>query len=254
MRWAYLAAGLVLAAGIIAAGIVNWHSWSWGDFPTWVLAVGAIVTSIFAIRAFGKQSRELRVLEQQARDQRVLTEQQGTLLKLQSDQLDIQRQQLDDQRKVNARQAKIAELQAKELRESLDDRQREREMRHRDQAARVFTRAESAGADTARYYVHVENTSDRPIYDVVGNLHTRADGGSARHSHTLLSHVVRAIAPGDHAKVPEEGLVLQESPSGSCRAWSSASFRDAVGAHWDITAQGGITERNGPPLGIGPPV
>ena len=45
--------------------------------PTWittiftiVLAVGAVVTAIFAITAFGKQSAELSILSAQADDQR----------------------------------------------------------------------------------------------------------------------------------------------------------------------------------------
>jgi len=93
--------------------------------PTWVtaiatvvLAIGAGITAIWAIKAFGKQTQELGVLEQQAKDQQALTGQQAELLKLQSGQLDLQRQQLGDQRQANERQAAIAELQAQELRES----------------------------------------------------------------------------------------------------------------------------------------
>lgn len=68
-RWAsYLAASIALAT-VIAAGIRNRHSWHWGDFPTWVLAVGAIITSIFAFLAFRKQSEEVRTLKDQLRDQ-----------------------------------------------------------------------------------------------------------------------------------------------------------------------------------------
>jgi len=58
---------------------------------TAVLAVGAIFTAVFAVRAFRVQSR----------------------------QLDLQQQQLKDQREDSAKQAKVLELQAAGLHESL---------------------------------------------------------------------------------------------------------------------------------------
>src|ERR1035441_4912554 len=94
---------------------------------TAVLAVGAIVTAIFAVRAFRKQSQEVGAIERQVADQQELTRQQAELLKVQSGQLEVQRRQLDDQHaaiedqiRANARQAEVLELQATELRESLD--------------------------------------------------------------------------------------------------------------------------------------
>lgn len=88
-----------------------------GAIATVILAVGAVVTSIFASRAFHKQSREVEVLQRQ----------------------------LTDQQAINAEQDKVLKLQAADLRESLDERQRDREQRHREQAARVFPWAELSG-------------------------------------------------------------------------------------------------------------
>jgi hypothetical protein len=84
---------------------------------TAVLAVFAIVTAVFAVLAFRKQSQEVY--------------DQAAMLAVQSDQL-------EEQRKINAEQAKVLALQASELRESLDQRKRETERRHRAQASRVF--------------------------------------------------------------------------------------------------------------------
>jgi len=64
---------------------------------TAVLAVFAIVTAVYAVRAFRKQSQEIS--------------DQASMLKVQSDQL-------EEQRKINVEQTKVLELQAAELRES----------------------------------------------------------------------------------------------------------------------------------------
>jgi hypothetical protein len=50
-----------------------WHRQSeWGDIPTWISAVatlglliGAIITAIYAVRAFGEQSKEVAILAKQ---------------------------------------------------------------------------------------------------------------------------------------------------------------------------------------------
>ena len=61
-----------------------------GAIATVVLAVGAIVTSVFATRAFRKQSEEVRLLQQASADQQELARQQAELLKVQAGQLDLQ--------------------------------------------------------------------------------------------------------------------------------------------------------------------
>jgi hypothetical protein len=73
---------------------------------TSVLAVFAIVTTVYAVRAFRKQSQEVR--------------DQASMLKVQSDEL-------GEQRTINA-------LQAKDLQESLKERERLRRIAEREQA------------------------------------------------------------------------------------------------------------------------
>jgi hypothetical protein len=62
------------------------------------LFAGAVVTAIFAILAFRKQSEEVSTLKQQALDQQELIRQQSELLKVQSARLDLEREQLEQQR------------------------------------------------------------------------------------------------------------------------------------------------------------
>lgn len=107
---------------------------------TAVLAVGAIITAIFAVLALRKQSQEVSAIEKQVVDQQELTRQQAILLRVQSEQLDIQRQQFEDQRVANARQAEIFELQTTELRDSMVARAIEEEQQRRVRASRVFIR------------------------------------------------------------------------------------------------------------------
>jgi hypothetical protein len=82
-----------------------------------VLATFAIATAIVATLAFWKQSREVRDM---------------------AEMLKVQSERLADQRRINEEHAKVLELQAGELRESLAERQRETEQRHRAQASCVF--------------------------------------------------------------------------------------------------------------------
>lgn len=115
-----------------------WHlPPAWGDIPTWIsaiatigLLIGAIITARYAIKAFEKQSDEVRAIERQVQDQEELTRQQAELLKVQSGQLELQHEQLDDQRNANA-------LQAEELRDSLAERARLRRIAEREQADAV---------------------------------------------------------------------------------------------------------------------
>jgi hypothetical protein len=79
-------AGLVVVA-LAATGIRNRHSWNWGDVPTWILAVGAIVTTVYAIRAFRLQADEVSKLAQDRKDQQALNRQQIDVLQLQAQEL-----------------------------------------------------------------------------------------------------------------------------------------------------------------------
>jgi negative regulator of sigma E activity len=95
--------------------------------PTWIgaistvgLLLGGIATTIFAIKAFRKQSKEVDLLEQQ----------------------------LADQQKFNQKQSKVLDLQADELAKSLSERLRA-------QAARVFIWQECLDDDHTTDYAYV---------------------------------------------------------------------------------------------------
>jgi hypothetical protein len=222
---------------------------AWGDVPTWGLFVGAIVTAIFAIKAFGKQSEEVRTLDRQARDQQELTRQQGELLKIQSDQLDLQRQQAEEQRVVIARQTDVLELQARELKASLEQREHETTERHRAQAVRVFMWQERFDRDpnvdeatlSARgerlgpvVVAHVRNASDQPVYDLRFSWHR----GTAPYRQ---GEAMRPLMPRDDAyatcPLPDD---LPESNRDLFGA--VAFFRDAAGTYWRARPDGQLDE------------
>ena len=127
---------------------------------TAVLAAFAIVTGIYAVRAFRKQSQEVSD---------------------QASMLQIQSEQLAEQRKVNEEQIRVLALQAAELRESLDERKREAVERRNAQAAqvhivlKVVARSREGGPEIEATAV---NTSERqqPVYDVKLYWHLGPDG------------------------------------------------------------------------------
>jgi hypothetical protein len=96
---------------------------------TAVLALFAIVTAVYAIRAFRKQS-----------------------------------EQLAEQCTINAEQTTVLRLQATELCESMDERKREAGQRRRAQAARIFVGA-PRDADGGPVFPYAQNASDYPIYE-----------------------------------------------------------------------------------------
>jgi hypothetical protein len=98
---------------------------------TVVLAAFAVVTAVYARKAFREESREVAAIEQQVKDEQEVTRQQAELLKVQTGQLEVLRDQLQDQREASAAQAEVLELQAAELRGSLEERRQEAEDRHR---------------------------------------------------------------------------------------------------------------------------
>jgi ABC-type protease/lipase transport system fused ATPase/permease subunit len=79
---------------------------------TVVLAAFAVVTAVYARKAFREQSREVAAIEQQVMDEQEITRQQAELLKVQTGQLELQRQQLEDQRAASAKAGKLAGLSA----------------------------------------------------------------------------------------------------------------------------------------------
>jgi hypothetical protein len=112
--------------------------------PTWITAVatvgllvGAVITAIYAVRAFDEQSR-----------------------------------QLIDQREVNSEQTKVLRLQAEELKASIEERHNQADERRRGQASLIYVWEDRivehpAGVGSvSTVTAHVKNTSDQPIYDL----------------------------------------------------------------------------------------
>jgi hypothetical protein len=200
---------------------------------TTVLAAFAIATAWYARCAFLKQSQEVSAIERQVKDQEALTEQQARLLEVQSSQLELQRQQFDEQRQVNARQAEILELQANELRESLAERMREAEQRHRAQASRVFITQERRRTAPAGHperpdaepfvTATVVNSSDQPIYDAELRWHVGTAGHGEPNPEPL-----GAVMPGADASR------MRPFPYGVNMEVSGAvvRFTDANGVRW----------------------
>lgn len=217
--------------------------------PTWigaaatvVLAVGAIITAIFAVKAFRKQAEELDVIQSQAKDQQALIEQQAEMIQVQSGQFEIQRRQFDDQQLANANHAAVLELQANELSESLAERQRDRQERHRDQATRIFAHTDTIDGRPALYRVQVTNASDRPIYNLIVTLHCLR--GTEPAIYSFDSETWTALLPGAVAKLPADGDGIPwDAPTGPGGVWSKAWFTDAAEVQLTVTSKGEISER-----------
>src|SRR5258708_37058637 len=110
---------------------------------TAVLAAFAIITAAFAILAFRKQAEEVRTLKGQLDEQ--------------SREAGLLERQIRQQQDFNEQQAPVLALQAKELEESLAERQRDREQRHRDQATHVFPWTGTIPGQPKRYLTEVKN-------------------------------------------------------------------------------------------------
>ena len=192
-----------------------------------MLAVFAILTTIYAVRAFRKQSQEVS-------DQALM--------------LKVQAEQLAEQRKINTEQTKVLALQASELRESLDERTRDTAERRRAQASRVFVWTEhgldprvtqaqrSSGlAVLEAITVHVKNSSKQPVYDlIIGWRKGPAPWGEPDEIPGLLpgeqENRTRTLDPALPRNVDRTlfGAVVR--------------FRDPAGAHWLLRPGGHLTE------------
>ena len=186
---------------------------------TAVLAAFAIVTAIYAIRAFRKQTEEVRTIQEQARDQQELTRHQAELLKIQSGQLELQRRQLDDQ---------LAE-------------------KHRAQASRVFIWTET-GPDPRLTDAQIDNgvpwretvtasirnTSEQPVY----SAELVWDDGSAPLAEVAVrSHAERLpviLLPGSDA-------IITRDAGPDTRA-VILRFRDAAGVTWLRGPEGDLVD------------
>lgn len=188
---------------------------------TAVLALFAIVTTVFAALAWRSQSRELGVLQQQ----------------------------LPDQQEANRQQAEVFALQAQELRESLGERKRDAAERHRAQAARVFISearfggrsGQSADSDIVglgpkppSVSAIVHNSSNLPVYDAELAWHL----GTAPHG-SLTPEPLGMIMPGNEARRE------RSFPPGANMEVAGAvvRFTDASGVRWRRRPDGDLTEQ-----------
>jgi hypothetical protein len=204
------------------------------DVPTWITGIGtailatfAIVTAVYAIRAFRAQAQEVR--------------DQAAMLNVQSDQL-------AEQRRINEKQTGVLELQANELRESLAEREREAEQRHRAQAALVFIIETVRPADPlilsrnsltvalqART-VLVRNTSNQPIYNV-----------ELVWCHEPVGHGEPNLEPLGTLTPNDETRITREFPPDTDMDVSEAvlRFTDAAGVRWLRCPDGYLNEISG---------
>jgi hypothetical protein len=151
---------------------------------------------------------------------------------------------------ISARQAEVLELRASEFRESLDQRKREAELQHRDQATRMFigeTRQDPERGQPAEFYLrqgkpsvgpavlaYVKNTNNRPVYEAELRWHRGSKGHGKPNPEPL-----RSLVLGD------EKVAVREFPPGTNLAASGTvlRFRDAAGVIWIRRPDGGLTEQ-----------
>jgi len=217
------------------------------------LLVGAIITAIYAIRAFRAQSREVTAIEQQVTDQQQVTSQQARLLELQGGQLDLQRQQLEEQRGINEAQTQVLKLQAEELSGSLAERKRAEEDHRRAQASKVaawFTHQDlhGAGAFQRRWGALIRNDSDLPILAVRAFFHVihKQPGGDGE--------PIQRGGPGERVRlIPPHQDKLVDIPEQVARMggkltadfWAvSIEFTDAAGNEWERDPRGALLPRS----------
>lgn len=199
----------VLADGSIWATVV----------PGWITAIGtaglligAIVTAIYAIKAFHEQS-----------------------------------QQLADQRKVNAEQTIVLELQTRELNESLAERKREAKQRKIAQASQVFIWTEATDEPVGEgrqrlvgrrvaIIAHLKNTSQQPVYDLV--ITWRKESVPWGEPEVIGS----VLMPGEETS-PMRVIDPSLPGHGNISLFGAvAHFRDAAGRHWRAYVNGPPTD------------
>jgi hypothetical protein len=175
---------------------------------TAVLAAGAIVTAIFAILAFRKQSQEVH---DQAEELRV--------------------------------QSEVLEVQSRELNLRQEQREREADEKRRSQAARVtawLTHREPDGLSKA----HISNDSDQPVFDVRTSFYYMrkkpGEGWEAIDQERLPREETICVFPPHHDRhvaVPESiRAKFEEVTDHTCVV--SIEFNDAAGNHWERDPHG----------------
>lgn len=210
---------------------------------TAVLAVFAIVTAWYARRAFLKQSQEVAAIERQVADGQELTRQQGKLIEIQTGQLEALRGQLEEQRKASSAQTEVLELQAKELRESLAERKRDAEEKHRAQAAQVTAWFGLKTSTVSDWGAILRNASGLPVFDVRISFDWIYDQPGGREwiaiPYGSLPGPVTIVPPDTtrHFRIPAE--VQQQDPRCDDEVYAvSITFTDAAGNRWSRDARG----------------
>jgi hypothetical protein len=217
------------------------------DVPGWITAIGtallaifAILTTIYAVRAFRKQSQEVS-------DGRELIGQQKDMLQVQSDRLEVYRGQVDEQREMNAKYREALDLQAREIRASLEQRERAGEEERRSQAAQVTAWFDQTPGKT--WAGHIRNASDLPIFDVRTFFHYVAEKwhGGDWDPQMLGGPVekIRVLPPQQDRFVPIPENVWSQMTDVSVNSHVvSIEFTDAAGNHWERDPRGALVPRS----------
>lgn len=206
---------------------------------TGLLAIFAILTTIYAVRAFRKQSQEVS--------------DQASMLKVQSDRLEVYRRQIDEQREINDTRGKVLQLQVEEISASLKQRVQEAEERRRKQAAKVTAWFSTGETPIGSFEgARVRNASDEPIFDVrVFFHHMRETDSGAR---TPVSqggppprNTTALIAPGEDEfiPIPENVRAMFGSiPINAKNCAVSIEFIDAAENRWTRDPRGALLPRS----------
>jgi hypothetical protein len=194
--------------------------------PAWITAlatigllVGAIVTAVYAKKAFEKQAAQLR-------DQQEINNKLRRVADLQLEDLKASLEERKQSRDV-------ADLQFADLQGSLDERQRDRVDRRRAQAASVFIAVgnmHKAGTELGANSL-ATNESTRPIYDLIAQWNNRFQKLGAPEKRPQLG-------PGE--TTPFNSTWHSESPPSGIGI--SVEFRDAAGVCWRTTDRGELIE------------
>ncbi len=198
---------------------------------TAVLAVFAILTTIYAVRAFRKQSQEVSD---------------------QASMLQVQSEQLAEQRKVNAEQIGVLALQAAELRESLEQRQRDADEQRRSQATRVTAWLGTHKESKAFWGANVRNASDEPLFEVrvfFHHMREKEGGGyqAVSQGGPPPRETIAVLPPGEDRFVwiPADVQAMFGSiaiDDRNCAA--SIEFTDAAGNQWERDPRGALVPRS----------
>jgi len=177
------------------------------------LFLGAVVTAIFAIKAFGKQSAEVGILQQQ----------------------------FAEQQEFNRQQAEVLNLQARDLRESHTRLKRDQAARinvweERGPDPRVTQSQVAAGAVREETVtVYVENTSEQLIHDV--RVHWKKGGRP-----WIEPGRQRLVMPGKIAEFTQPLSAGESTGHDPPVIEADVYFQDAAAVHWLLPPGGGPPE------------